>query len=41
MLALVVLSGGVVGVKFFPGPEGHEHVELSGPAVIVASGTLS
>ena len=37
----VQVPGGVVGVKFFLGPEGHEHVELSGPAVIVASGTLS
>jgi diaminopimelate epimerase len=38
---LVNVPGGVVGVKFFAGPAGHEHVELSGPAVIVASGTLS
>ena len=37
----VHVPGGAVGVKFFLGPEGHEHVELSGPAVIVASGTLS
>ncbi|AXJ10641.1 diaminopimelate epimerase [Arthrobacter sp. PM3] len=37
----VNVPGGVVGVKFFVGPEGHEHVELSGPAVIVATGTLS
>jgi diaminopimelate epimerase len=37
----VNVPGGVVGVKFFAGPAGHEHVELSGPAVIVASGTLS
>lgn len=37
----VTVPGGVVGVKFFPGPDGREHVELSGPAVIVASGTLS
>lgn len=37
----VRVPGGVVGVKFFAGPGGHEHVELSGPAVIVASGTLS
>ncbi|WP_426998850.1 diaminopimelate epimerase [Pseudarthrobacter sp. N5] len=35
------VPGGVVGVKFFPGPDGREHVELSGPAVIVAGGTLS
>lgn len=37
----VHVPGGVVGVKFFAGPGGQEHVELSGPAVIVASGTLS
>lgn len=37
----VTVPGGVVGVKFFVAPDGHEHVELSGPAVIVASGTLS
>lgn len=37
----VNVPGGVVEVKFFPGEEGREHVELSGPAVIVASGTLS
>lgn len=37
----VNVPGGVVGVKFFPGAAGREHVELSGPAVIVASGTLS
>ncbi|MEE2569484.1 diaminopimelate epimerase [Pseudarthrobacter sp. J64] len=37
----VHVPGGVVGVKFFPGAEGHEHVELSGPAVIVAKGQLS
>ncbi|PTT67085.1 diaminopimelate epimerase [Arthrobacter sp. HMWF013] len=37
----VRVPGGVVCVKFFAGAAGHEHVELSGPAVIVASGTLS
>ncbi|MBT2530571.1 diaminopimelate epimerase [Arthrobacter sp. ISL-48] len=37
----VKVPGGVVGVKFFAGAGGDEHVELSGPAVIVASGTLS
>ena len=37
----VHVPGGVVGVKFFLGPGGHEHVELSGPAAIVASGMLS
>src|SRR4029453_14771221 len=33
--------GGVVGVKFFTVAGGREHVKLSGPATIVASGTLS
>ncbi|MDR6437444.1 diaminopimelate epimerase [Paenarthrobacter nicotinovorans] len=37
----VMVPGGVVDVKFFPGAGGREHVELSGPAVIVATGTLS
>src|SRR5919112_206224 len=37
----VKVPGGVVGVKFFAGAGGQEHVELSGPATIVASGTLS
>ncbi|NQD88160.1 diaminopimelate epimerase [Paenarthrobacter sp. CM16] len=37
----VKVPGGVVDVKFFPGAGGREHVELSGPAVIVATGTLS
>jgi diaminopimelate epimerase len=37
----VRVPGGVVGVKFFLGVDGDEHVELSGPAAIVASGTLS
>ncbi|MFE4081388.1 diaminopimelate epimerase [Paenarthrobacter sp. YIM B13468] len=37
----VNVPGGVVDVRFFPGEDGREHVELSGPAVIVASGTLS
>jgi diaminopimelate epimerase len=37
----VHVPGGVVGVKFFLGADGAEHVELSGPAAIVASGTLS
>jgi diaminopimelate epimerase len=37
----VNVPGGVVGVKFFAGAGGHEHVELSGPAVIIATGTLS
>ncbi|MFC3298809.1 diaminopimelate epimerase [Arthrobacter agilis] len=37
---LVTVPGGVVGVTFFDGPEGREHVQLSGPAVLVADGTL-
>lgn len=37
----VNVPGGVVGVRFFPGAGGREHVELSGPAVIVAKGSLS
>ncbi|WP_154605213.1 MULTISPECIES: diaminopimelate epimerase [Arthrobacter] len=37
----VTVPGGVVGVRFFPGLDGREHVELSGPATIVASGVLS
>lgn len=36
----VVVPGGRVGVAFIPGADGREHVELSGPAVIVAHGTL-
>lgn len=38
---LVALPGGVVGVRFFPGADGREHVELSGPAVMVAEGVLA
>ncbi len=38
---LVAVPGGVVGVRFFPGPDGREHVELSGPAVMVADGVLA
>ena len=37
----VAVPGGVVGVRFFPGPDGREHVELSGPAVIVAEGVIA
>jgi diaminopimelate epimerase len=37
----VNVPGGVVAVKYVPGAGGREHVELSGPAVIVATGTLS
>ncbi|GAB4098787.1 diaminopimelate epimerase [Sinomonas halotolerans] len=36
----VHVPGGTVGVTFVPGPEGREHVELAGPAAIVAHGTL-
>ena len=36
----VTVPGGVVGVRFLSGPEGREHVELSGPAVLVARGML-
>lgn len=38
---LVAVPGGVVGVRFLPGPDGREHVELSGPAVMVAEGVLA
>ncbi|PYI65663.1 diaminopimelate epimerase [Arthrobacter livingstonensis] len=37
----VAVPGGTVGVRFFPGPDGREHVELSGPAAIVAEGVLA
>ncbi|WP_422936181.1 diaminopimelate epimerase [Sinomonas sp. P47F7] len=37
----VRVPGGTVGVAFVTGADGAEHVELSGPAVIVARGTLS
>ncbi|MDP9693684.1 UNVERIFIED_ORG: diaminopimelate epimerase [Arthrobacter globiformis] len=37
----VNVPGGIVGVKFFAVAGGREHVELSGPATIVATGTLS
>jgi len=36
----VAVPGGVLGIRFLTGPEGREHVELSGPAVLVARGTL-
>ncbi|ASN51654.1 diaminopimelate epimerase [Sinomonas sp. R1AF57] len=36
----VNVPGGRVEVAFVPGPEGREHVELAGPAVVVAHGTL-
>ncbi|MBG6083769.1 diaminopimelate epimerase [Zhihengliuella flava] len=36
----VRVPGGVVRVKFVPGADGAEHVELSGPATIVARGTV-
>lgn len=37
----VAVPGGVVGVRFFTGPDGREHVELSGPAEIVADGVVA
>ena len=37
----VAVPGGEVGVRFFPGADGREHVELSGPAVIVADGVIA
>ncbi len=37
----VAVPGGIVGVRFFAGSEGREHVELSGPAVIVAEGVIA
>lgn len=36
----VEVPGGVVGVRFHAGPDGREHVSLSGPAVLVATGTF-
>ncbi|WP_318241769.1 diaminopimelate epimerase [Arthrobacter pullicola] len=36
----VRVPGGELGVRFLAGPDGREHVELSGPAVLVARGTL-
>ena len=36
----VAVPGGTVGVRFLPGPDGREHVELSGPAVLVSRGTV-
>ncbi len=37
----VSVPGGDLGVRFLPAADGTEHVELSGPAVIVATGLLS
>jgi diaminopimelate epimerase len=37
----VTVPGGVVGVRFRLGAGGDEHVHLSGPAVLVASGTFA
>ena len=37
----VAVPGGVVGVRFFPGADGREHVELSGPAIIIAEGVIA
>ena len=36
----VAVPGGELGIRFLAGPDGREHVELSGPAVLVARGTL-
>jgi diaminopimelate epimerase len=36
----VAVPGGLVRVRFLPGADGREHVELSGPAVLVARGTI-
>ncbi|PPB49391.1 diaminopimelate epimerase [Arthrobacter pityocampae] len=36
----VAVPGGVVGVEFVDGPDGREHVLLSGPAALVAEGVL-
>ncbi|MHA7263376.1 diaminopimelate epimerase [Arthrobacter sp. TMN-37] len=36
----VRVPGGVLGVVFHAGADGREHVDLSGPAVLVAEGTL-
>ncbi|WP_028279408.1 diaminopimelate epimerase [Arthrobacter sp. H5] len=37
---VVRVPGGEVGVRFHAGPDGREHVHLSGPAVLVAGGTF-
>lgn len=37
----VTVPGGTVGVRFSISPQGAEHVHLSGPAVLVASGTFT
>lgn len=37
---IVDVPGGAVEVRFLAGPDGREHVELSGPAVIVAHGAI-
>lgn len=37
----VHLPGGVLGVRFFTADDGDEHVELSGPAVLVAHGVFA
>ncbi|WP_434618830.1 diaminopimelate epimerase [Arthrobacter sp. A5] len=37
----VSVPGGDLGVRFLPAADGSEHVELSGPAVIVATGVLA
>lgn len=38
---LVQVPGGMVSATFVPGPQGAEHVVLSGPAQIVAAGTFA
>lgn len=37
----VEVPGGILGVEFIPGAEGHENVILSGPAVLVSRGRIS
>lgn len=37
----VTVPGGTVGVRFSISPDGAEHVHLSGPAVLVASGSFA
>ena len=37
----VGVPGGVVRVRFIPAPDGREHVELSGPAVLVSRGVVA
>lgn len=37
----VEVPGGILGVEFIPGVDGHENVILSGPAVLVSRGRIS